>query len=68
MMEKRGKAALEQATSMMVAVSHSSFSGVHLTLSSITRLLTSSFLFSSQGAMVVAWAHQDCSRPLDQSE
>ena len=68
MMEKRGKTALKQAASMMVAINHSSLSDVLLTLSSIMRSLTSSSLFSLQGAMAVAWAHQDCSRPLDQSE
>ena len=68
MMEKRGKDALEQAASMMVAVSHSSLSEALLTLSSIMRSLTSSSLFPSKGAMAVAWAHQDCLRPLDQSE
>ena len=30
--------------------------------------LTSSSLFSSQGAMAVALAHQDCSRSMDQCE
>ena len=53
---------------MRVAVSHSSFREVLLTLSSIMRSLTTSSLFFSQGAMAVAWAHQDCLRPLDQSE
>ena len=64
-MEKRGKVALDQATSMMVTVSQFSFKNILLTFTSILRSLTSSFL---QGAMAVAWAHQDCSRPLDQFE
>ena len=68
MMEKRGKATLEQAVSMMVAINHSSLSEVLLTLSSIMRLLTSSSLFSSQVSMAMAWAYQDCSRPLNQSK
>ena len=65
MMEKRGRAALDQAASMMVAVSQFSFRKILLTFVCILRSLTPS---SSQGAMAVAWAHQDCSRPLDQSE
>ena len=44
MMEKMGEAALEQVTSMMVAISHFSLSEVLLTLSSIIRSLTSSSL------------------------
>ena len=65
MMEKRGKAALHQAASMMVAVSQFSFRKILLTFTCILRSLTPSFL---QGAMTVAWAYQDCSGPLDQSE
>ena len=36
--------------------------------SSVLRSLTFPFFVSLQGAMGVAWAHQDCSGPLNQSE
>ena len=67
MMEKRGRATLDQAASMMVAVSHSSFRKILLIFKCLE--IADLFLFVFlQGAMAVAWAHQDCSGPLDQSE
>ena len=51
MMEKIGKATLDQATSMMVVVSQFSFRKILLTFRCILRSLTP---FFSQGAMAVA--------------
>ena len=63
MMEKKGNDVLEQAASMMLAIS--------ITFSLFDKMFLSvapssfSFLCSMEGAMAVAWAHQDYSRPLD---
>ena len=47
MTEKRGKAALEQAASMMVAVSHFSFREILLVFSSVMSLLIVFSLFNA---------------------
>ena len=47
MTEKRGKTALEQAASMMVAVSHSSFREILLVFSSVMSLLIIFSLFNA---------------------
>ena len=67
MTEKRGKATLEQATSMMVAVGHSLLKESLPTFLGVISSLIAFSLFIA-GAMAMAWAHQDCSKPLDQAE
>ena len=67
MIKKRGKAALEQAANVMVAVSHSLIRKILLTFPGIMSLLIFFSLFNA-GHYVVAWAHQDYLKPLNQVE
>ena len=57
MMEKRGRAALNQAASMMVAVSHSSFRNILLNFFEYFEVADFFLFVFSQGTMAVAWAH-----------
>ena len=62
MRDKRGKEALAQATNMIMVVS---INFLLIFFSKCCVFFPYCFSFLMQSAMAVAWAYQDCERPLD---